>query len=172
VLSGDADAADFVKELFDREGSVGAYDKETRKAIKKWLTYNSPYFSSDLARLAGGAGDAGEYVSNQEELLALTRVDFDKAQPIIDRLYSRFTKTSRGAYGAYARCLRDLPATSTVPDELKAIVEDKQRCRGCVSGDGCFVGKTGPDATNGITRCSAATLADLRGWRRLLASPR
>ena len=39
--------ADFVKEHYDREGSTGVYDKETRKAIKAWLM---PSFSSGIRR--------------------------------------------------------------------------------------------------------------------------
>lgn len=123
-------APEFVKGIYDSEGVGGAFDRDTRKGIKRWLTYNSSYFSSDLERLASGVSDTGEYVTSQEELLSLTRVDFDRAQPIIDRLYSDASlKTSRvlARWALYRHAL-EKRSTSDIEryrDELKKVVEDK-----------------------------------------------
>ena len=81
-------AADFVKGIYDREGLTGAFSKEESGQIKEWLVYNSPYFSNDLYRMAEKVGDTDTYVTNQNELLALAHVDFDRARPLIDRLYN------------------------------------------------------------------------------------
>ena len=130
VLKGDAKAADFVKEVYDRESTGGAINKDERKLVKQWLTYNSPYFSSDLARAASAAADSGEYVTNQEEVLALARVDFDRAKPLIDRLNgdsSRKTSRVLAAWALYRHAL-DTNSTGdieTYRDQLKAFVEDK-----------------------------------------------
>lgn len=135
VLKDDPKSGDFVKELYDREGSGGAFSKDERRTIKEWLTFNSPHFSSDLARIASTVSDTGEYVTSQEELLALTRVDFDKAQPIIELLNADSSlKTSRvlAKWALYRHAL-DTNSTGDIEryrDELKEIVEDKSALPG------------------------------------------
>lgn len=130
VLERDPRAAEFVKDIYDRESTSDVFDKDGRKLIKQWLTYHSPYFSNDLARAAASVSDTGEYVTNQEQLLALTRVDFDKARPLIDRLYADSSlKTSRvlARWALYRHAL-ETNSTGDIEQyrgELKAIVEDK-----------------------------------------------
>jgi hypothetical protein len=126
---------EFVKGLYDQEGAGGIFDRETRRTLKRWLTYNSSYFSSDLARLASGVSDTGEYVSNQEELLALTHVDFEKAKPLVDRLYNDSSlKTSRvlARWALYKHALKTgSPGdVERYRDELKEVVEDKNALAG------------------------------------------
>lgn len=130
ILSHDPKWADFVKELYDREGTGGVFQKDDRIAIRRWLTYNSPYFSSDLARAASQVADANDYVTNQDDLLALTRVDFDRAQPIIDRLYNDGSLRASRVLARWAlyRHAIETDSTSDIEryrDELKEVVEDK-----------------------------------------------
>ncbi|MBP6004083.1 MAG: HEAT repeat domain-containing protein [Pyrinomonadaceae bacterium] len=123
-------SAEFVKKIYDREGTTGAIDKESRSTIKRWLVYNSPYFTNELYRAASGAGDTESYVSNHDELLALVRVDFDKAKPLIDRLQTGGSRKASRALAAWA-LYRHAIATDSLGDieryrdELKSIVEDK-----------------------------------------------
>jgi hypothetical protein len=123
-------SAEFAKRIYDHEGTTGVFSKDDRKAIREWLLYHSPAFSDELFRLAQKAGDTDTYVANQEELLALTRVDFDKAKPLIDRLYSNGPdKVSRvlARWALYRHAL-DTDSASDIDryrDELKAVVEDK-----------------------------------------------
>ncbi|MGC2237814.1 MAG: HEAT repeat domain-containing protein [Pyrinomonadaceae bacterium] len=86
VLAETPDSADFVKRLYERELNDGNLGEDWRETVKEWLTMNSPYFIKDLVEMAQQAGDSGEYVSNQSELRALARVDWDRARPILDRL--------------------------------------------------------------------------------------
>lgn len=132
----DLDAAEVIKRIYDREGTTGVFDKETRRSLKQWLTYNSPYFSDDLVRAASQITDTDEYMTRQEdELLALTRVDFDRARPIIDRLYGNGSlKTSRvmAKWALYRHAL-DTGSTGDIEryrDELKDVVEDKNALPG------------------------------------------
>ncbi|MFN0140708.1 MAG: HEAT repeat domain-containing protein [Pyrinomonadaceae bacterium] len=135
VFNNDLDAADTIKRIYDSEGTTGVFDKETRKSIKTWLTFNSPYYSNDLERTASQITDTSEYLTSQDELLALTRVDFDKARPIIDRLYGDGSlKTSRvlAKWALYRRALLT-NSTSDIEryrDELKDVVEDKSALAG------------------------------------------
>lgn len=135
VFSKDLDAADTIKKIYDSEGTTGVFDKETRRSIKQWLTFNSPHYSDDLARTASQITDTNEYLTSQDELLALTRVDFDKARPIIDRLYGDGSlKTSRvlAKWALYRHALLT-NSTSDIEryrDELKDVVEDKSALAG------------------------------------------
>lgn len=89
VLPDNKTAADTVKELYD-SGTDGGVDKEQRRQMRDWLRLHSPYFSEDLERASQNIQDTNNYVSLNDEsnLLALTRHDFDKAGPILNRLYN------------------------------------------------------------------------------------
>jgi hypothetical protein len=131
---GDSKAADVIYGIYDREGT-GAFDKDTRKTIRDWLTYNSSYFSQDLERQASQAGDTGEYVSNYEDLLALTHADFDRARTTIDRLYSSPDQKVGRVLAQWALYRHALESAS-VSDvdryrrELQDVVEDKNAMPG------------------------------------------
>ncbi|WP_210756605.1 hypothetical protein, partial [Gordonia paraffinivorans] len=56
--------------------------------LKDWLFYNSDFFIKDLEKKANSVQPLGEYVSNQDELLALVRQDWNRAEPIVNRLYA------------------------------------------------------------------------------------
>jgi HEAT repeat protein len=136
ALTNNLDAAEVIKRIYDSEGTTGVFDKETRRTIKAWLTYNSPHFSSELGRTASQIADTDEYMTRQDgELLALTRVDFDRARPIIDRLYgdsSRKTTRVLATWALYRHAL-DSGSTGDIEryrDELKDIVEDKSALPG------------------------------------------
>lgn len=123
----------FVKGIFDSEGKK--FDKDTRSTIRSWMLYHTPVYSQELADSARAITDTGEYVSSQNELLALTRVDFDKAQPIINSFYndpsSRATKTL-ATWALYRHAL-DTDSIGDIDryrDELKATVEDKKALPG------------------------------------------
>ena len=124
------DGADFVKDIYDSEGTTGVFDKDQRSVIKSWLTYNSPFFSNDLLRGAQQVSDADNYVTNQEELLALAKFDFDKAKPLIDRLLADSSSRVSQALAKWALYKHAIETDSLgdierFRDELKAIVEDK-----------------------------------------------
>lgn len=124
------DGADFVKDIYDSEGTTGVFDKDQRSVIKSWLTYNSSFFTSDLLRGAQQVSDADNYVTNQEDLLALAKFDFDKAKPLIDRLLADNSSRVSMALAKWALYRHALETESLgdierFRDELKAIVEDK-----------------------------------------------
>jgi len=65
IFNDDKRGADFVKGIYDRESASGTYDRDTRGAIRHWLTYNSSYFSSELAQLARQSTDTNDYVTTR-----------------------------------------------------------------------------------------------------------
>lgn len=135
ALPDDADVAERIKRLYDSQSSNRDFEEGWSEEVKNWLTYHSKYFSAELAQGAAQAGDTGEYVSNQVEILALARVDWDKAEPILNRLYNDSSQpVSRvlARWGFYRHAL-DTDSFGDIEryrDELKAIVEDKNATDG------------------------------------------
>jgi len=135
VFRKDKDGYEFVKDIYDAQGDGGVFDKDTRSTIKTWLTYNSPYFSDELATTAADVRDADNYVTNQAELLALARFDFNKAKPIIDRLMLDPNAPASRALAKWALYKNALATDSLgdierYRDELKDIVADKTAADG------------------------------------------
>jgi hypothetical protein len=86
VLPKDKDTAETVKRYYDQEVANRNYERAWRDTVKKWLVYNSSYFSAELAETAGAVAETPDYVTNQDEVLALARVDWEKARPLLERL--------------------------------------------------------------------------------------
>lgn len=127
--------AALVKELYDREGKDGVYDQSQRQAVRRWLTYNTDQYTNDLERLAANADNQNEYITNHEELLALAKVDFDRAKPIVERLESAGADKPSSVLAKWARYRNALASNSsgdvdTYRNQLKAVVADKKASAG------------------------------------------
>jgi hypothetical protein len=130
ILPENQDSAEFVKRMYDALPEEGDGERYQRESLKQWLRFNSNFFSSDLERISQTVGDSGEYVTNQDELLALTRVEFSKAEPILNRLYNDPTQPvsqtlARWALYKHAIATDSFGDIEKYRDELKATVEDK-----------------------------------------------
>lgn len=134
---------EFIKKLYDEKSADKPEDSDEeedyfssmwRERVKEWLTNNSKYFSDDLLEVAQQVEETEEYVTNQDELLALARVDWDKARPIVERLYNDKTKKVSQVLGIWAMYVHALETDSIdiskYRDELKAVVEDKNATPG------------------------------------------
>ncbi|HKP69093.1 MAG TPA: HEAT repeat domain-containing protein [Pyrinomonadaceae bacterium] len=133
AFRGSKKAGEVVKDIYDRYSSANEGDRNRRSELRRWLTYNSPFFSTDLARRAARVADVNEYVSNQDELLALGQVDWDRARPIVDRLYNGSQKVSRvlAQWALYRNALdTNSLDIGRYRDELKAVVEDRNATAG------------------------------------------
>ncbi|HXG85343.1 MAG TPA: HEAT repeat domain-containing protein [Pyrinomonadaceae bacterium] len=89
ILPPKPETADFVKRIYDSKLSEPESEEgENYRAseIKKWLTFNSNYFSDELFKQAEKASETAEYVTNQDEVLALARVDWDRARPLLEKM--------------------------------------------------------------------------------------
>lgn len=130
ILPEDAATQNYVKQLYDRQNSGENSDREWDASVKNWLTYHSPSFSGELLKTAGEVGDTDEYVSNQKELLALARVDWDKARPILDRLAGDNNQPisqtlARWAFYQHAVRENDASDIEKYRKQLQATVENK-----------------------------------------------
>jgi hypothetical protein len=105
-------------------------DREWRESVKRWLTYNSSYFSDELLREAQQVSDTNEYVTNQDELLALARVDFDKARPLLQKLLNdpaQPVSQTLARWAFYENAMREKNTIEAERwrEELKKTVENK-----------------------------------------------
>ena len=125
-----AESASFIKNLYDREQSENKYGEAWSNQVETWLTYHSGYFSDRLVQAAETVGDTGEYVSNQAELLALARIDWSKAKPILERLLGDNNQPvaqtlARWAFYQHALRENDSSDIDRYRRELQATVENK-----------------------------------------------
>ena len=124
------EAADFVKRFYDEHKNNDKFDESWKTEVKNWLTYHSPYFSSELYQTANQSAETKEYVTNQDEVLALARVDWEKAKPILDRMLSNSNAPvsqtlARWAYYKHAVKTNDSFGIEKYRKELQETVENK-----------------------------------------------
>jgi hypothetical protein len=124
------EAGEFVKRIYDAESTNRNFDSSWRAEVKKWLTYHTNYFSNELYQAANQAADTKEYVTNQDEVIALARVDWEKAKPILDRMLSNpqapVSQTlARWAYYQHALKVNDSFDIDKYRKELQETVENK-----------------------------------------------
>lgn len=136
LLDDDGHSAKLASDIYRRLSAQGTEDqRELKKTLKRWLTFHTNEFSTDLERAASRVGDVGEYVSNQDDLLALTRVDWEKAEPIVERLYadpSQKVSQVLATWALYRHAMESggVGDVDKYRDELKAVVENKSATGG------------------------------------------
>jgi len=138
ILPEKQEVADFVKRIYDlrlsNQSSQG--DENYRLTeIKKWLIYKSDYFSDELFRQAQKSSETAEYVTNQEEVLALARVDWNRAEPLLEKMLGNdkepASKTlAQWAFYRHALAKDDAADIEKYRDQLKAVVGDKNASAG------------------------------------------
>lgn len=135
-LSEKPETASAVKKLYDKQiaetdgGDEDSDDARPSAVLKKWLTYNTDYFSDELLREARKSSETSEYVTNQEEVLALARVDWDKARPLLERMIDNNAQPvsqtlARWAFYKHAIAANDSSDAEKYRELLKATVENK-----------------------------------------------
>lgn len=70
--------------------------------LKEWLTLNSEYFSDELVKNAEKTKDQNGYVQNKENLVALAKYDWEKAEPILERLIKDTTQPASATLAKWA----------------------------------------------------------------------
>lgn len=135
IMRDSPQGADFAKRIYDNWPGTEGEERYERGLVKKWLIMNSPFYTSQLAGPASRAADANQYVSNQDELLALSKYDWERARPIVDRMYGDLGQpVSRvlATWALYKHALEEgaIGDTDRYRDELKAVVEDKKATDG------------------------------------------
>ncbi|MGI9056766.1 MAG: HEAT repeat domain-containing protein, partial [Pyrinomonadaceae bacterium] len=130
LLPVNEDVAAKVKNVFDTNGQN--FDESWREAIRKWLKYQSKYFSGELFAEAQSAKDHKTYntVGKETELRTLAKVDWEKAASLLERLEAD-KNNPRTAFFAkrliYEHALetKDSATAEKYLDEFKKTVENK-----------------------------------------------
>ena len=130
VLPDDQRTTALAQQLYDSQSPGVGRSRYDQSRLKEWLSLHSRTHVQDLARRAAQVREDGEYLTNHEDLLALTHVDYDQAKPIIDRLYSNSSQKVPQVLAKWARYRHAIETNSlsdieTYRNELKAVVEDK-----------------------------------------------
>jgi hypothetical protein len=124
-----------LKDIYDAGSGNNSLGRDQLASLKNWLVDNSPHFPDELERKAERYGPTGEYVSNHYDMLNLTRQDWNRAAPIVNRAYNdRSSPVARvGAIWAlYRHALAEdsMGDIDRYRDELKAVVEDRSATAG------------------------------------------
>ena len=119
-----------VKNIYETQ--ISNFDDTWREAIKMWLKFNSSYFFYELYAEANNARDHRIYktVDKQEQLRALAKVDWEKAESLLEKLEAD-RNNSRTAF--YAKRLiyehaikeKDSATIEKYRSEFQKIVENK-----------------------------------------------
>ena len=134
VLPDTPEVVEKVKSLYDggfkNSAETSGEDYSPGDAAKTWLTNHSKYYSDELLKTAQQVHDDRQYVTNQDELLALAHVDWEKAQPIVERLYndsSQPVSQTLARWVLYKHALEtdSLGDIEKYRDELQKTVENK-----------------------------------------------
>ncbi len=113
-----------------------AYYPNQNNNLKRWLIMNDPSFSADLEPLASAVKDTENgYIQNDDELLALAKNDWDRARPMIDKMYadgSQPASKTLATWALYRKAMDDgsLSDADKYRDELKGTVTNKQLSSG------------------------------------------
>jgi hypothetical protein len=135
TLPNDANTTDFVKRIYEKGLSDNGNAGEWSEAIKYWLTYKTNTYSDQLLASSRQVSDQAGYVTNQNEILALARVDWDKAKPILDKLLGDSSQPvsqtlARWAFYEHALATDSTGDIDKYRSELKSTVEDKSAMPG------------------------------------------
>lgn len=133
ILPAKPETADLVKRIYDSKLSEpDDEDSENYRAgeVKKWLTFNSNYFGDELFKQAQKASETTEYVTNQDEVLALARVDWDRARPLLEKMRGDSGKPvsqtlARWAFYQHALSEKDSGDIEKYRRQLQETVENK-----------------------------------------------
>jgi HEAT repeat protein len=85
-LPAGSETHDAVKRIYDGANKAPWFSEYWEEAVRNWLMLNTAYFRDDLVAAALSARDESDgWVVNEDELLALVRLDWVTAEPILEK---------------------------------------------------------------------------------------
>jgi hypothetical protein len=141
------EAAEQVKRLYDEQGRLGNMSAQGKNAVHNWLMTHSKHFRDELIRVARGAVFKYFALEGKAELVALARLDWAQAEPILKE-FAADTELRRAAEAKsmlfhHAVATRDTRRASVLREELQVVVVDRKApphvralsCEGLMGGD-------------------------------------
>ena len=136
IFPDDKRTSDTIKGIYDRLAENGG-GKESREGLRQWLKFNSGYFAEDLERVSSLTRDSRGYVDleNENSVLSLTKHDWERAKPIVERMYNDASNPVTKVLATWALYKHALLAGDSgdidrYRSELMRIVEDKNQTDG------------------------------------------
>lgn len=133
VMKDDRRAEEMARALYQKLDADNDEDGRV-DTLKNWLKMNTDDFSGELETASERIRDVNEYVDKQEDLLALTKVNWYKAEPIVTRMYNDNSQKASQVLATWAMYKRALESGGSdvdkYRDELKAVVENKEATPG------------------------------------------
>ena len=130
LIPNDEKNSALVKDIYDTQNA--SFDENQNKKIKEWLKYKTPYFSDELLTEAQTAKDHKTYktIGKETELRALAKVDWEKAEPILnrfkdDRSNPRTALFAKTLIYEHAIETKDSATIEKYQNEFKEIVANK-----------------------------------------------
>lgn len=130
LLPTDAEIAGVVKRIYELEKQSETPSASWLNAVKYWLRNNSDLFINELIEGAKSIKAQNGRLDNQEELIALAKIDWDRAKPIVDELESNRSQSESYTLAKYvlyhhALQMKNESEAERYREELKKLVEDK-----------------------------------------------
>jgi hypothetical protein len=130
LLPADPEIADVVKRIYETERQAETPLPGWLNSVKSWLRQNSDLFLSELIEGAKSIKGERGVIENQAELIALAKVDWESAKPIVESFENNRAESETyvlAKYVLYHHALQTKNETETerYRDELKKLVEDK-----------------------------------------------
>jgi hypothetical protein len=144
TLPADESTIDFVKRIYEKgipetpvfeDDHGGDFESDWKASFDQWLRYKTNTYSDQLQTLSLQVKDNAGYVTNQAELLALAKVDWSKAEPILNRLLNDSSQPvsqtlARWAFYQHALQTNSIGDIEKYRNELKDTVENKSATPG------------------------------------------
>jgi hypothetical protein len=123
--------AERIKRLYDREQAVGQRDATWTMPVRAWLRMHSKYFLDELIQAARQATFKSWWLEGKEELLALARLDWAQAEPILQEHAAgrepRRAAEARSILFQQALQKKDTEKAARLRKQLQAVVADKKQ---------------------------------------------
>jgi hypothetical protein len=131
VLPNDSKTAESIKNIFDISQNAEGIEEIWRESVKRWLQFNSKFYLDEVAAEVSRAKDEPKYgtVAKQDGLVILTKLDWETAKPILNRLENdtaniRTSTLAKTLIYKNAIAVKDNAEIEKYRKELKAIVSD------------------------------------------------
>lgn len=132
ILPKDSAIAEKVKNVFDVSQQAEGIDNNWRELVKGWLKFNSKFYINEMAVEVSNAKDQIKYgtVANEDELIALTKLDWETAKPILRKLEAdkaniRTLTLAKTLLYKDAIAVKDESSIEKYRNELKEIVSNR-----------------------------------------------
>lgn len=131
LLPAAPDTVDLVKRIYETEKQTKISEGNLFAVTRVWLRSNSDLFIDELTESARSVKADGRSIAQQEDLISLAQVDWDRARPIIDRLENNPQETelyTLAKYVLYHRALKEENSADSerYREDLKKLVENKK----------------------------------------------